>query len=134
MASDLDFWLIATGLQAGFGEERAPLRLGEPAPDPMGLTYPQCEIEAVAADPALRADLLRVRLSRLAVVAPLRRRRRKEQCRFRTSARCFQVPSLMNKTECHAYSVPEHPLSARKVSGVSRGDKRKFSDRGAADT
>ena len=33
----------------------------------------------------------------------------------------------MNKTECHAYSVPEHPLSARKVSGRSRGDKRKFS-------
>ena len=50
VASDLELSPIAAGLQVGFGEERAPLGLGEPAPDPVRLTDPQREIEAVVAD------------------------------------------------------------------------------------
>jgi hypothetical protein len=114
-------------LEVGFGEERATLGLGEPTPDPVRFPHPNREVEAVVAHATLRADSLRVRLPRLAIVSALRRRRWKEQRRFGTSARCFQVPGLVNKTECHAYSVPEHPLSARKVSGRYRGDKQKFS-------
>jgi len=111
----------------GVGEERPALGLGEAAPDSVRLADPHREVQAVVTHAALRADLLGVRFSRLAIVSPLGRRRREEQCRFGTATRRFQVPSLVNKTECHAYSVREHPLSARKVSGRSRGDKRNFS-------
>src|ERR1700690_3521761 len=104
-------------LEVGFGEQRAAFGLGEPTPDPVRFSDPHREVEAVVADATLRADSLRVGFPRLAIVSALRRRRWKEQRRFGTSARCFQVPGLVNKTECHAYSVPEIPLSARKVSG-----------------
>jgi len=67
-----------------------------------------------------------VHFARLAIVTPFGCRRRKEQCRFGSAACCPQMPSLMNKAECHAYSVPQMPLSARKVSARIPCDKRKF--------
>jgi len=66
-------------LQVGVGEQGAALDFGEPAPDPVRLAHPNREVQAVAPHVTLRADRLGVSLTRLTVVAPLRRRRRKEQ-------------------------------------------------------
>ena len=109
-----------------FREERSALRLGEAAPDPVRLADPNREPEAVVAHVTLRADLLGVVLTRFSIFTPFRCRRWKEHRGFGTSTRCSQVPGLVNQAECHSYSVPEFPLSARKVSGRSCGDKKKF--------
>ena len=54
------------------GEQAATFGLGEAAPDAVRLAHAQRELETVLAHVALRADVLRVRLARLALFAPLR--------------------------------------------------------------
>jgi hypothetical protein len=67
------------GLQVALGELGAAFGLGEATPDPVRFAHPDREIQTVAAHVTLRADRLGVGLTRFTIVAPLRRRRRKEQ-------------------------------------------------------
>src|SRR5204863_8749958 len=99
-------------LQVVFGKQASAFGLREAAPDAVGPANTECEFDAVLANAALRTDVLRVLLTRLAVVATFRCRRRKEQRRFRSATSGAQMPSLVNKAECHAYSVPSIALSA----------------------
>src|SRR5207248_4095932 len=62
-------------LQVVFGKQASPFGLREAAPDAVGLANTECEFEAVLANAALRTDVLRVLLTRLAVVATFRCRR-----------------------------------------------------------
>src|SRR4029077_10412487 len=87
-----------------FGKQASPLGLGEAAPDAVRFAYPQCEFEAVLANGALRTDVLRVLVACLAVVATFRCRRWEEHRRFGSATRRAQMPSLVNKAQCHAYS------------------------------
>src|SRR4029079_13093835 len=68
-------------LEVVVGQQHAALGLGEATPDPVRLPHAQREVEAVVTNVALRADVFRVRLARLAIVAPFRRGRREEICR-----------------------------------------------------
>jgi len=110
------------------GQQNSPLGLGQATPNAVRLANAQREREAILANSALCADVLRVQLARFALVAAFRCRRRKEHRRFGSTTCRAQMPRFMNKAECHAYSVPQFPPARRKVSGPIRCDKRKFLD------
>src|SRR5258708_34831493 len=92
----------AIALRSGVGQEAATLGFGQPTPDAVGFVHPQRELEAFRLHDALGTDALGFRLARFPFLAPLCHRRRKEQSRFRTSARGLQMPGFMNDAERHA--------------------------------
>src|SRR4051794_30568887 len=99
------------GVVSVVGEELATLGLGEAAPNAVGFTDAQRELETIVADLAFRANAFGARFPLIAVLAPFTRRGREEQNRFRAAACSFQMPRFMYQAERHA--LLQFPAASR---------------------